>query len=551
MATTLISNTQTRVSPFLLGADDTLVISSGGHLITLSSRAVETEPGGALSASVLVHGEVTAPENSAFSLQSTSEAIIQIGAEGIVSSGSFGIFITGSTNRVSNAGVIAAELGGIEVIGHENSGANLGTIQANETAVAYFGDENRVSNAGLLVGQYGIRISGDNCIVTNSGRILAVGPGVVDRLGIRLVGDGNSASNSGMIESESAGIMMMTVSTAATTISAFNSGTVSGGVVGVEVSGSSASQRVLVTNSGTLNGGTNAVTIDGAGQLRLTNLAGGEIVALNGSAVDLDGTAGASRILNYGTVSSAFGNAVDFAGVTGGASSVTLVNHGALIGSVAGGPLITFLRNFGTMESVVLGTGNDQVRNAGMIDGTVLLGAGNDLFNGRGGIVEGLVDGGTGNDTLIGGAGDDSMTGGADNDSLRGGDGNDSLLGSTGNDTLEGGAGDDTLNGGAGIDVLRGQTGADVFVFSSAADAGLGATSDTILDFERGVDLIDLSALNPTAFIGADPFTMTAGEVRYTRGNGLMSGDVNGDGAADWSILLSNRPVVGLPDLIL
>jgi len=71
---------------------------------------------------------------------------------------------------------------------------------------------------------------------------------------------------------------------------------------------------------------------------------------------------------------------------------------------------------------------------------------------------------------------------------LTGGAGRDQLIGGSGNDRLEGGAGNDILFDGAGVDTLIGGAGADVFIFH--ADGAI----DTILDFERGIDRIDLSA---------------------------------------------------------
>lgn len=80
----------------------------------------------------------------------------------------------------------------------------------------------------------------------------------------------------------------------------------------------------------------------------------------------------------------------------------------------------------------------------------------------------------------------DAMVGGALGDRLYGFDGDDSLSGLAGDDGLMGGLGADRLTGGAG---------ADVFVYSSVADSTATA-SDTITDFQTGVDRIDLSSLS-------------------------------------------------------
>lgn len=63
----------------------------------------------------------------------------------------------------------------------------------------------------------------------------------------------------------------------------------------------------------------------------------------------------------------------------------------------------------------------------------------------------------------------------------------DLIIGGAGNDDLRGGAGDDRLIDGAGSDILRGQAGADIFVFRA------DGVADSIADFQRGIDRIDLS----------------------------------------------------------
>lgn len=81
-----------------------------------------------------------------------------------------------------------------------------------------------------------------------------------------------------------------------------------------------------------------------------------------------------------------------------------------------------------------------------------------------------------------------AQTGGAGADRLIGDARGDLLVGGAGNDTLNGGAGADLLMDGPGSDVMTGGSGADIFVL--ARD---GAT-DTISDFEPGIDRLDLSA---------------------------------------------------------
>lgn len=79
------------------------------------------------------------------------------------------------------------------------------------------------------------------------------------------------------------------------------------------------------------------------------------------------------------------------------------------------------------------------------------------------------------------------ISGSGASETLSGTSGDDVILGFGGDDVLTGGNGDDILVDGAGSDQLTGGAGADVFTLE--AD---GAT-DTILDFQRSVDRLDLS----------------------------------------------------------
>jgi len=111
-----------------------------------------------------------------------------------------------------------------------------------------------------------------------------------------------------------------------------------------------------------------------------------------------------------------------------------------------------------------------------------------------------------------------------------------------GNDTLQGNDVGNRLDGGAGNDTYTGGLGNDVFIVSQT-----GGT-DKITDFVRGQDKIDLSKIdavtggadNAFAFIGDGAFTGHAGELHtyVNAGVNYLSGDVNGDGLADFIINL-------------
>ena len=150
--------------------------------------------------------------------------------------------------------------------------------------------------------------------------------------------------------------------------------------------------------------------------------------------------------------------------------------------------------------------------------------------------------GNKGNDRLLGGDDNDRMFGGAGNDTLSGDNGRDKLDGGNGNDVLSGGAGNDRLLGGTGKDMLKGGSGRDVFVFVDLGDSAAHRGRDVIRDFGKG-DRIDLSAIDSNLqskgnqsfrFIGDDEFSGRAGQLRVD--DGLLFADVDGDGAADFSI---------------
>ena len=140
-----------------------------------------------------------------------------------------------------------------------------------------------------------------------------------------------------------------------------------------------------------------------------------------------------------------------------------------------------------------------------------------------GGIGSGIISGTDGNDVMDGRGGDDWLYGNGGNDRLIGGTGNDHLFGGAGNDVLEGDEGDDVLDGGPGNNRLIGGAGNDVFVFAPKSetldfgrkdsDSG-GANHDTIVDFVRGQDRIDLTAFH------TDFAALTAGDGRGRHDDG-------------------------------
>ncbi|MEZ0497958.1 cellulase family glycosylhydrolase [Sphingomonas sp. IW22] len=239
------------------------------------------------------------------------------------------------------------------------------------------------------------------------------------------------------------------------------------------------------------------------------------------------------------------------------------------------------------------------------LTGKAISGTGNSLDNmltgnARGNVLMGLggddtIDGGAGADRMIGGTGDDTYHVDNDNDVVteqpregtdrvvatidwtlganiekltmagsarltgRGNsldnhisahDAGATLYGDKGEDRLTGAKGDDVLVGGAGRDWMTGGAGEDRFTLLTRDDSKVSAM-DRILDFTRGEDVIDLSAIDANikasgnqafTFIGSDAFTKRAGQLRYdTRDDHtVVQADVNGDGKVDIGIRLEN-----------
>lgn len=223
----------------------------------------------------------------------------------------------------------------------------------------------------------------------------------------------------------------------------------------------------------------NDVYTGGSGEIQLHGGDGNDVLAGNSMRDAIYGDAG-NDVIN----------------IAGGAAS-----GGAGHDSITGTSTVTVsLEGLDGNDTLYGSLGADAV-GGDQIDG----GPGADYLHGRKGW-DGIY-GGAGSDTILGGQGYDQILGGDDNDQIYGDLGNDNLAGNRGNDTVEGGdgndgisggegfdrlyggAGNDTLRGGFQEDWLYGGSGADRFVFSDYE----GIYHDSIGDFERGVDKIDLT----------------------------------------------------------
>jgi Ca2+-binding RTX toxin-like protein len=354
--------------------------------------------------------------------------------------------------------------------------------------------------------------------------------------------------------------------------------------LGDNATNSGGSNRVYVAATGSIYGENNAVESHG-GNLTLSNEGTMDafytvIIAMDGgnritnlgalTSVDLDGVAayggdnfidnaGSVRARGAGLNAQGDGNSLFNSGaitsetlsilINGGGNAFT--NTGACVSTSvsASEAAIKITASTGTsnridnhgfvsggLNGLLGGNGDDLVVNRGTIKGHVVLAAGNDSFDGRGGELDGEVRGGAGddiywlddpdlilvensaegNDTvraactyelpqnfetliLIGKASIDGVGNGAAN----------ILTGNNSANVLNGLAGADTLRGRAGDDLLRGDEGSDVLIGGLGADTlngGAGNDRAQYNDSTEGV-VVDLQTpANNTSLAEGDVF---------------------------------------------
>lgn len=242
--------------------------------------------------------------------------------------------------------------------------------------------------------------------------------------------------------------------------------------------------------------------------------------------------------------------------------------------------------------------------------GTAWGGRGNDVLTGdigtdrlHGGDDNDRLYGAAGNDEIFGDLGDDRMDGGIGADYMAGGLGDDLYLvnssgdrvieaadggtrdqmvadtghiilaanveigrvtgnlalkvtGNSGDNILYGNSNNNYITGGGGCDQLVGGGGADCFDFNSVMDARSG---DTIVDFQDGLDYIDLRTIDANTriagnqdftFVDTREFSGAGAELRWDNSGRhvIVEADVNGDAIADMSIVIRNLSSFGWGD---
>lgn len=455
---------------------------------------------------------------------------VVIATTGIVIGNSDGIDLNGNDHTVTNNGKVVGRVNeGVEFGGDGNTLWNYGEIVAQQTGVEVDGDNNAIWNHGQISAHEddGVDLDGNNNRLVNTGEIVSL-----EDAGVRirsLAGEINFVTNTGLIFGRDIDGNAIVGEEGDETIS--NQGTIDGNVsLG---GGNDLFDGIGGTVNGTVSGGAGDDTynVDDPTITLIENVDEGFDTVNAETSFELGDNFERLNLLGDG----------DFSGVGNGLDNIISGNIG---------------------DNVLDGKGGDDVIRGHEGDDTLLGGGGDDR-----------LIGGPGDDTLFGGPGEDNMLGGAGSDTLNGGNGDDRLVGGGGGDVLRGGNGDDRLLGTSGADALVGGFGSDIliggadadrFVYNSALETPVGAGRDRINDFTSGQgDLIDVSGIDANVntgaddsftFIGQAAFTGVAGQLRFDStlaGNSIVSGDIDGDGVADFEIFVADNAVLTAGDFLL
>jgi hypothetical protein len=554
---------------------------------------------------VSIYGAVTSGYNALWlgAAATTRNSSISIGTEGALWSGNAAAISSAQPVDIKNAGSIWGQSYGIylnsaDPTPHKMSITNAvsGEIgQISGVPAIYQTDPAwslTVTNSGQILsgagaGAYAI-LSEGALTLTNTktgllnGYIDVFSTAVINNAGTMIVDDqtigygmylrgaGSKATNSGTFEGDywfRGGHSTLT-----------NSGETLGAVV-------ADNGHNVVTNSGAITG--NVIFTAGDDKLTNTGHIGGHIQA------DIGGV----TLMNSGVV--------DGIANLGHHTINDAVDHVTNLGTLGGltcGSGNDVVSNSGTIGGIIdLGVGDDKFTGGSHADivrdnsgnDTYKLAGGNDTFYDYG-LGHFVADGGTGTDILdLGNVGsacsvnldskdmpflfgivpahsvNDSTAGSGTVtgfEQVNGSGYTDLIHGSSANETLNGNGGDDLLIGGLGRDTLTGGAGNDYFTFQSIKDSGTTiAASDVITDFQgagaAGGDTLDFGSIDANtkltsdqafSFIGDNVgFSHNAGELRaiWHGSDSLVQADVNGDGRADFQVILTGHQALTADDI--
>jgi ELWxxDGT repeat protein len=316
----------------------------------------------------------------------------------------------------------------------------------------------------------------------------------------------------------------------------------------------------LIRNGSAGNDTLNGDAIDPGSYDTLNGLAGND--TLNGLAGNdtLNGGSGADQMTG--------GNGSDIYVVDDAADRV--IESNAVAGT-GGFDLVQSFIGYSLLDTDGAGSNGGNVENLRLMGSGSINATGNGLNNVLyANVGSNVLNGGAGLDTVsyqFGVIGTTGVSVNLGNTSAQAtvGSGNDkfvsieNLTGSPYNDSLTGNGLANVLSGGLGKDVLKGNGGNDIFDFNALAEMGVtAATGDIILDFNSG-DKIDLSTLDAnsatvvndafTGLIGSAANFSAAGQLKFS--GGVLYGNIDADGAAEFAVVLNGVASFSLTDLLL
>jgi hypothetical protein len=511
---------------------DSLIVDAGAYLRADGINAYGVMLGNTKAWKVQVDGLVRSEYSIGIYLDKFNVvSTIAVGADGVVYGDPYGIYDLSPAN-ITNAGKIVGALTGIAAQGTAaQTIRNTGTIKGGGYSIATSDVADSVTNSGLLDGD--VVLNNGNDRFTNAGTVI----GDVD-MGL---GDDTVTNSKSLVDNVDLGVGHDKIT---------NSGSIGGNLFAGE-------GNDTVTNSGTI--GIDVVLGNGINKLTNAGFIGGnvfggadrDVVKNSGEidgTVDLGSGDDAFTGGNYTdiVVDSADTDAVKLGGGNDyyfGIGNFNPVYDG--FDAVDGGAGIDTYFATAATDSVYINLDNKAHDFLPFLPGAGIVAA--NTATGIGLTADTIKN----FENVLGGPGSDIMYGSSGANVLSGYAGFDALFGLAGDDALNGGDGGDALYGGAGRDVLTGDAGADFFQFAAVSDSGLTIfTSDMIMDFESGLDRIDLSAIDAIAkngsgndaftFIGDQAFSYAAGQLRVSSyADGLIvEADVNGDAKADFTIAL-------------
>ncbi|MCZ4353852.1 hypothetical protein O4H61_15145 [Roseovarius aestuarii] len=417
----------------------------------------------------------------------SSDAIDLTLANSIITGYTYAVRLDGSdTVLLTTTGTITSEDDGIISTAGGNNINIAGTMHTEDIAINIAGGGNNVSVSGSIssnTSDYAVRLSGSANDVVMCGDIILNGYGSA----IFMNGSGGSAVISGTVNAQW-GQVFASLGSTSLNISGdiVSQGGVTMGLGGNNLVFTGTSQSI--NNGFSFSGSNNVADLGGSvmsgyGAL-ISNNGDNNYYTISGNmhsgrmAVHiLNGTDNTVKITDTGSVTggkNAIGDPDDAAGAilfdSAPGEENTLINFGTITAetnSSTQAVVAVVDAEFTDEEPGFIENSSGVLNffNHGSVHGDIYLGAGDDLYDGVGGLItstsriylgrgDDVAIGGDGREKIYGGDGDDDIEGGADKDRIYDGSDDDIVDAGDGNDYVRVGGGNDTYYGGEGKDYI-------------------------------------------------------------------------------------------------